>query len=67
MVRRDSPDSHYLFDNSGFKCRLTIKIGGLSGGIIENTKDHNPAPQELGRGFTLYYLVEDVEKVYLKP
>jgi hypothetical protein len=42
---------------------LTVEIARLGGGIVEMPKDCNPATQELGRGFTLYYLVEDVEKV----
>jgi hypothetical protein len=42
---------------------LTIKTAGLGGGIVESSKDLSSASQELGRGFTLYYIVEDVEKV----
>jgi hypothetical protein len=44
---------------------LTTIIAALSGGIVESSKDQNPGPQERGRGFTIYYLVEDVEKVRL--
>jgi hypothetical protein len=44
---------------------LTIQIAGLGGGIVEITKDHDRASQALGSGFTLYYLVEDVDKVCL--
>ena len=41
----------------------TLTCKGSDGGIVKQSKDCKPQAQPTGSGMTVYYLVEDLEKV----